>query len=74
MTWYLASTRCKLTRAPPDMSAHRTHEEQLEGGMLRTTANRRDDTVHIFIFIKTLFFNQINTVCAFYSLLGYITS
>jgi hypothetical protein len=52
MTWYLASTRCKLTRAPPDRPAHRTHEEQLEGGIDRRAADRRDDTVHTFMIVS----------------------
>jgi len=49
MTWYNASTRSKLTRTPTDRPAHRTRQEQLEGGIERTAANRRDDTVYIFL-------------------------
>ena len=52
MTWYLASTRCKLTRAPPDRPAHRTHEEQLHTRMEPHTADRRDETVHTFLIVS----------------------
>ena len=48
MTWYTSSTRSRLTRAPRDRTTHRTREEQLEGGVDRTAADRRDDTVHFF--------------------------
>lgn len=49
MTWYLASTRSKLTRAPTDRPAHRTREEQLHGGIDRTAADLRDDMVHTYL-------------------------
>lgn len=59
MTWYLASTRCQLTRAPRDNPEHRTQEEQLQGGIDRTTADRRDYTVNTsFLLIFTIFITK----------------
>jgi hypothetical protein len=58
MTWYNASTRCKLTRAPPERPRNITHEEQLVRGIDRTTADRRDFTVHILLIYPCIIINN----------------